>query len=62
MNDMELAKEIYKLTEYGVRSKLIEEEDRNYIINRYLEVFGTDEFILSEDDKKRSLQCLTRLW
>ena len=53
---MELAKEIYKLTEYGVRSNLIEEEDRNYIINRYLEVFGTDEFVLSEDDKKRTLE------
>ena len=53
---MELAKEIYKLTEYGVRSNLIEEEDRNYIINRYLEVFGTDEFVLSKDDKKRALE------
>ncbi len=53
---MGLAKEIYKLTEYGVRSNLIEEEDRNYIINRYLEVFGADEFVLSEDDRKRVLE------
>ena len=53
---MGLAKEIYKLTEYGVRSNLIEEEDRNYIINRYLEVFGAEEFVLSEDDRKRVLE------
>ena len=53
---MRLAKEIYKLTEYGVRNNLIEEEDRNYMINRYLEVFGVDEFTLSEADKKSILE------
>ena len=46
---MGLAKEIYRLTEYGVRSHLIEEEDRTYIINRYLDLFGVDEFVLSKE-------------
>lgn len=42
--------EIYKLVEYGVRSKLIDEEDRVYIINRYLELYGVDEFMMNGDE------------
>lgn len=49
---MGLASEIYKLTEYGIRTNLIEKEDQNYIINKYLEVFMVDEFILSEEEKR----------
>ena len=48
---MGLIREIYKLTEYGTRNGLIEEDDRTYIINRYLEIFGVDEFILREEEK-----------
>lgn len=50
---MGLAKEIYALTEYGIRCKLIEEEDRIYIINRYLELFHVDEFALDEVNKAK---------
>lgn len=53
---MELEKAIYKLTEYGIRCKLITEEDRIYIINRYLEIFEMDEFVLNEDDKQEIQQ------
>ena len=49
---MELVKDIYKLTECGVRKHLIEEEDRIYIINQYLEMFALDEFVLTEEEKK----------
>lgn len=49
---MELEKAIYKLTEYGIRCKLIGEEDRKYIINRYLEIFEADEFVLDEKKKQ----------
>ena len=49
---MKLAKEIYKLTEYGIKSGLIEENDRNYVINQYLEIFLEDEFLLSEKEKE----------
>ena len=48
---MGLIKEIYELTEYGIRTNLIEKEDRNYIINRYLEIFDVEEFILKEEEK-----------
>ena len=37
---MKLQEEILKLTEYGIQKKLIEEADRVYTINRYLEIFG----------------------
>ena len=37
---MELMKDIGLLTEYGIAKGLIEPEDRNYTINRLLEVFG----------------------
>lgn len=49
---MELAREIYALTEYGVRCKLIEAEDRTYVINSYLEIFHIDEFVLGEAEKR----------
>ncbi len=41
---MKLCEGIYKLTEYGIQKGLISEEDRLYIINRFLEVFGVDSF------------------
>lgn len=41
---MVLQEEILKLVEYGVRSELIEEVDRNYIINSYLSIFGLNGF------------------
>ena len=37
---MKLQEEILKLTEYGIQKNLIEEADRVYTINRYLEIFG----------------------
>lgn len=43
-NDMKLYENIYKLTEYGIRKKLIEKEDRIYTINRFLEIFKIDDF------------------
>ncbi|MBR1969739.1 MAG: UDP-glucose--hexose-1-phosphate uridylyltransferase [Clostridia bacterium] len=41
---MKLCENIYKLTEYGVRKKLIEEEDRIYTINSLLQIFKIDDF------------------
>ena len=35
---------IISLTEYGIQKRLIEEQDRIYTINRYLEILGLDEF------------------
>lgn len=41
---MNLYREIAELTEYGIRKGLIQEEDRTYIINQYLEIFHLDEY------------------
>ena len=41
---MRLYEEIYKLAEYGVRTKLIDQSDRVYAINRMLEIYGEDTF------------------
>lgn len=41
---MNLYREIAGLTEYGIRRGLIQEEDRTYIINQYLEIFHVDEY------------------
>ena len=49
---MELSREIYRLTEYGVKNGLIKEEDRVYIINKYLELFLCDEFRISETERR----------
>lgn len=46
---MELCENIYKLTEYGIRKGLIAEEDRVYVINRYLELFNEDSFYVAEE-------------
>lgn len=39
---MTIHKEIFRLTEYGIKKGLIATEDRTYTINRYLELFGLD--------------------
>lgn len=44
---MELCESILKLTEYGIKKNLIDKEDRCYIINRFLEIFGEDSFDVS---------------
>ena len=44
---MRLYEEIYKLAEYGVRTKLIDQSDRVYAINRMLEIYGEDTFELN---------------
>ena len=41
---MNLCAEIAKLTQYGLEKGLIKPEDKTYIINQYLEVFGEDEY------------------
>lgn len=41
---IKLCENIYKLTEYGIRKKLIEEEDRIYTINTLLQIFKIDDF------------------
>ena len=41
---MRLYEEIYKLAEYGIRTKLIDSSDRVYTINRILEIYGEDTF------------------
>ena len=44
---MNLYEELYKLTEYGVRTNLIEELDRVYVLNRYIEIFGENSLELN---------------
>ena len=41
---MNVCAEIAKLVEYGLQKRLIEAEDKTFIINQYLEVFGMDEY------------------
>ncbi len=53
---MKLQEEIVKLTEYGVRKRLIEESDRIYTINRYLELFGLDSVEVSAQRVKQLCQ------
>ncbi len=47
---MELFEGIFRLTEYGIKKHLIEEEDRAYIINRFLEIFGVDTYEFNEEN------------
>ncbi len=46
---MGLCESILKLTEYGIKKNLIDEEDKCYIINRFLEIFGEDSFDISSN-------------
>lgn len=41
---MELTKNIKKLVKYGMDSALIRPEDKIFMINQYLEIFGIDEY------------------
>ena len=50
-NGMNLYETIYALTNYGLRTGLIEAADETYTINRYLEFFHEDSFELSEEKK-----------
>lgn len=45
---MSLQEEILKVTEYGEQKELIEHNDRNYVINQYMELYGIDSFEVSE--------------
>lgn len=64
---MGLCDAILKLTEYGIEKNLIDKEDKSYIINRYLEMFGEDSFeeptdILTDDaELEEILDELTRI-
>ncbi len=41
---MDLYREIAKLVEYGIRTGLVAQEDRRYMLNQLLEVFREDEY------------------
>ena len=45
---MSLQEEILKITKYGEQKELIEHNDRNYVINQYMELYGIDSFEVSE--------------
>lgn len=47
---MNLQKNIFRLTEYGIRKNLIEEADRTYIINQFLMAYDVKEFSVSEEE------------
>ena len=47
---MDLQKNIFRLTEYGIRKNLIEEADRTYIINQFLMAFDEKEFSVSGEE------------
>jgi len=50
---MNIYEGIYALTVYGINKKLIEAEDKTYIINRYLELFCEDDFELTETQMRK---------
>lgn len=54
---MKLNEEIYKLVEYGIRTKLIEKTDRVYAINRLLEIYEEDSFELDPLTRKLVQDC-----
>ena len=54
---MKLNEEIYKLVEYGIRTKLIEKTDRVYAINRLLEIYEEDSFELDPLTRKSVQDC-----
>ena len=41
---MSLYKEIARLVEYGLRTELVAQADKRYMINQLLEVFHEDEY------------------
>lgn len=46
---MAIFKAIAELTEYGIRTGLIQPEDKTFVINQYLEIMGEDAFELPEE-------------
>ena len=66
---MNLQECILKLTEYGIEKGLIDEQDRIYTINRYLELFGLNSLEMNEQESQKTetdnmelnevLDCLT---
>lgn len=53
---MDLEKQIAKLVQYGLEKELIRPEDKIYITNQYLELFGLNEY--EEPDISREVICL----
>ena len=51
---MTICQGIAKLVAYGRKKGLIPEEDRTYMINRYLEVMGETAYDLTEEEEKRA--------
>lgn len=49
---MNLQKNIFRLTEYGIRKNLIEEADRTYIINQFLMAYDVKEFSVSREEEE----------
>ena len=50
---MNLQKNIFRLTEYGIRKNLIEEADRTYIINQFLMAYDVKEFSVSREEEEK---------
>ena len=53
---MDLEKQIAKLVQYGLEKELIKPEDKIYITNQYLELFGLNEY--EEQDISGEVICL----
>lgn len=47
---MNINLQIYKLTEYAVRTNLIQEDDRSFVINKLLAHFNLTEFVVSKNE------------
>ena len=45
---MGLTKNIKKLVHYGIGAKLIQPEDEIFMINQYLDLFGLNEYVISD--------------
>lgn len=52
---MSIHEAILQLTDYGIENGLIEECDKTFVINSYLDLFKMDSFELSETNEKKEL-------
>ena len=50
---MNLQKNIFRLTEYGIRKNLIEEADRTYMINQFLMAYDEKDFSVSNEEAEK---------
>ena len=54
-------KQISELVHYGIKNGLVDEEDKIYVINKLLELFGKEDFVWVETEPRVLSEILNDL-